>query len=148
MIRIAALERADQLARVAAGVFDNEVRPDYLTAFIEQPSNAMFIAVDDGVVVGMASGFVYGHPDKPLQMFINEVGVSEDYRRKGIGRQLVQALLNEAKSRGCTDAWLGTELMNESGNACFSSVPNVEPAEAFYLYEWDLTASGTKNTSS
>jgi aminoglycoside 6'-N-acetyltransferase I len=86
----------------------------------------------------MASAVEYFHPDKSPQLWINEVGVAPTHRRRGIGRALVLELVAEAESRGCICAWLGTDSDNESGKACFSSIPGVSAPQAFLLYEWDL----------
>lgn len=56
----------------------------------------------------MASGIVYVHPDKPLQLFVqlfvNEVGVAGHAQGRGIGKRLVQALLERGRELGCTEA--------------------------------------------
>jgi len=127
-----------QLKNAAADVFDHKVRSQYLTAFLDDPRHLLCFATDDETVVGMASAFEYFHPDKPPQLFVNEVGVAPAYRRQGIGRTLVEALLATAKERGCAYAWLGTEVDNVSGQACFSSVPGASAPEKFLLYEWEL----------
>ncbi len=98
----------------------------------------MVVAVHAGVVVGMASAFEYFHPDKPSQMFVNEVGVTPAHQRRGIGCKLVEALLATARMRGCVFAWLGTSPDNIPGQACFASVPGVAKPQTFLLYEWDL----------
>jgi ribosomal protein S18 acetylase RimI-like enzyme len=131
---------AGLLATIAPDVFDHSIRADSLAAFLGDPRHVMFLAEEDGVVIGMGSGLDYFHPDKPPHFFINEVGVSPLHQRRGIGRALVEALLDEARRRGCTFAWLGTDLTNVGGNACFSKVPGVEPAQPFNLYEWDWEA--------
>jgi len=128
---------ASLLDRLDPDVFDHPIRADSLEAFLADPRHVMFLAVERGVVIGMASGFEYFHPDKPPHFFINEVGVSSAHQRRGIGRSLVEALLAEARRRGCSFAWLGTERDNVGGNACFGSVPGVAPAQPFNLYEWD-----------
>ncbi len=99
----------------------------------------MFLAEVQGKVVGMCSAFIYIHPDKPWQMFINEVGVDEGYRRKGIGRKLLDAMVNLARERGYAYAWLGTASDNVEGQALFGSAsdPDDNP-QSFLLYEWDL----------
>ena len=131
-------ENASLLANLAPEVFDEQIDPDYLDAFLGDARHVMFLAIDEGTVVGMASAVEYFHPDKAAQLWINEVGVATSHRRQGIGRRLVGALIMEAEERGCTYAWLGTETGNESGKACFGSVPDVEDPQAFLLYEWDL----------
>jgi ribosomal protein S18 acetylase RimI-like enzyme len=126
------------LQHIAADVFDDEIIPAQLEAFLADPRHLMILAVDDGTVVGMASAFEYVHPDKRPQLFINEVGVAPDYRMQGIGRRLVESLVAQAKDRGCNYAWLGTDADNVAGQACFGSVAGVKEPQPFLLYEWDI----------
>jgi ribosomal protein S18 acetylase RimI-like enzyme len=129
---------AELLKDIAPEVFDHEINPQYLEAFLGDPRHIMYLAVDSRVVVGMASAVEYFHPDKPPQLWINEVGVALNYRKRGIGRQLVQKLVASAKDRGCVYAWLGTSTDNIAAQACFSSVPKVKASQPFLLYEWEL----------
>lgn len=131
-------DNADLLTNVAADVFDHEIDPEYLSAFVDDPRHVMFLAVDDATVVGMASGVEYFHPDKPVQLWINEVGVAPSHRNQGIGRGLVAALVTFAEERGCASAWLGTASDNIPGQKCFGSHPDVEDPQPFLLYEWGL----------
>lgn len=147
-IRELTAECKSLLDRIAPEVFDDDIIPEQLDAFLQDPRHRMFLAVDDGVVVGMASAFEYLHPDKHPQLFINEVGVAPSHRRQGIGRQLVEALINCAKERGCDYAWLGTDADNVSGNACFASVPGAGKPQPFMLYEWGLVESGDEGSGS
>ena len=126
------------LDRLAPGGFANAIDPVQLARFIGDPRHVMLVAIEDGVVVGMASAVEYFHPDKPPQMWINEVGVSPAWQRHGIGRALIAALVEAARQRGCAYAWLGTDSDNTAAQACFRSVPDVEPPQPFLLYEWDL----------
>jgi ribosomal protein S18 acetylase RimI-like enzyme len=129
---------AELLKDIAPDVFDYVVNQQYLAAFISDPRHIMYIAVDNKVVVGIASAVEYFHPDKPPQLWINEVGVALSHRNRGIGRQLVQALVTSAKDSGCIYAWLGTNTDNFAAQACFGSVPGVETPQPFLLYEWEL----------
>ena len=129
---------AELLKDIAPEVFDYEINPQYLKAFLGDPCHIMYLAIDNKVVVGMASAVEYFHPDKPPQLWINEVGVALSHRKRGIGRQLVQKLVETAKDRGCVYAWLGTDTDNVAAQACFSSVPEGEPPQHFLLYEWEL----------
>jgi ribosomal protein S18 acetylase RimI-like enzyme len=129
---------ATLLDNIAPDVFDNAIDPRSLAAFLADPRHVMVVAVQDGVVVGMATAFEYVHPDKPPQMFVNEVGVTPAHQSRGIGRKLVEALLDTARARGCTFAWLGTATDNTAAQACFASVPGAAKPQTFLLYEWDL----------
>jgi GNAT superfamily N-acetyltransferase len=88
-------------------VFDNKVQPELLRAFLDNPSNHLVVAVAEGQAIGMASGISYVHPEKPLALFINEVGVSGRFRRQGIGSRLVRRLIERGEELGCSEAWVG-----------------------------------------
>lgn len=131
-------DNSEFLTSIAPDVFDNEINPEYLASFLGDPRHVMFIATDGPTIVGMASGVEYFHPDKPPQLWINEVGVASTHRSQGIGRCLVEALINFAKERRCSYAWLGTGADNMAGQRCFGSHPEVEEPQPFLLYEWEL----------
>ncbi len=135
-IRLVSSGNKEILDRIAPDVFDNPIDPPQFHAFLDDKRHIMFVAVDKGTVVGMASAVEYFHPDKNPQLWINEIGVASTHRMLGIGRGLVEAPLKEAKARGCVSAWLGTDIDNEPAQACFGSVPEGEPPQPFLLYEW------------
>ena len=131
-------DNANVLDNVAPDVFDHAIIPVQLAAFLDDPRHLLLVALNDGTVVGMATGVEYFHPDKPPQLFINEVGVTPKMQRQGIGRRLVTALLNAGKERGCSYAWVGTETDNEIAKACYAGVPGASEDDPFVLYEWEL----------
>lgn len=139
-VRLEFLDRdnAEYLQNIGADVFDHAIEPRYLDAFLDDPRHVMVIAIDDELVVGMASAVEYFHPDKPPQLWINEVGVASSHRNLHIGRKLTGALVNYAEEHGCVFAWLGTDTDNFTAQRCFASVPEVEAPQTFLLYEWDL----------
>ena len=126
------------LRSVAEGVFDGPVDPRLTAEFLSDPRHHLAVAVEDGVVVGMASGVTYVHPDKPAQLFVNEVGVAPSHRRRGIARRLTEALFEHARALGCTEAWLGTEVDNVAARRLYESAGGTETAEPFVLYEFPL----------
>jgi len=60
------------------------VQQRFLEAFLNDARHVMFVAVESGQVVGMGSAVEYFHPDKPPQLWINEVGVAPAFQRRGI----------------------------------------------------------------
>jgi len=131
-------ENAELLRHIAPNVFDFPIDPLQLQAFLDDSRHTMMIAVVDDTVVGMASAVEYFHPDKQPQMWVNEIGVTPEHQRQGLGRRLLEALLQIASDRGCVVAWLGTDVDNKAAQACFQSVAGVEPPQSFLLYEWHL----------
>ncbi|TVR97204.1 MAG: GNAT family N-acetyltransferase [Trueperaceae bacterium] len=137
-VRIVTAADAAVLDRLADDVFDHPVQPALLAAFLANPSNLLAVALSDEVVVGMASGIAYVHPDKPLQLFVNEVGVSARFHRRGIGTRLLRALLEHARALGCTEAWVVTEDENRAARALYGSIGGVEQAERAAVFEFAL----------
>jgi len=124
------------LDHVDEDVFDHEVRPELLQAFLANPANLLIVAVAEGQVVGMASGLCYVHPDKPLTLFIEEVGVAGRYQRQGLGRRLVTELLEQGRARGCHEAWVATEVGNEAARALYTALGGVPDEEPAVVYEF------------
>jgi aminoglycoside 6'-N-acetyltransferase I len=124
------------LDRVADDVFDAPVDPRWARAFLADPRHHMVVALDDGVVVGMASAIDYVHPDKAPQLWINEIGVASSHRRRGIGLRLLNTLLAHGRALGCTEAWLGTERENTPARRLYERAGS-EP-EPFVLYSFPL----------
>ena len=139
-IEIKKLEIGDEavLANVAPGVFDEAVRPDLVKRFLATPNYRIFVALDGDLVVGMCTGFTHFHPDKDEEFFVNELGVDDGYRRRGIAERLLRAMLAEAKAMGCPNAWLGTEEVNTPALALYRKVmtgEDTEEAMSIFTYE-------------
>lgn len=117
------------LDNVAPGVFDEPIRPDLARRFLETSNYRIFVALDGDLVVGMVTGFTHFHPDKDEEFFVNELGVDDAYRRRGIGEQLLRTILAEARAMGCPDAWLGTEHTNAEALALYRKVMTGEDTE-------------------
>ena len=125
----------EMLMAVEEGLFDDAPRHDQTAAFLNDPLHAMFVALD-GAVVGMASGQVMYHPDKPPAFFIAEVGVRDAYQRRGIARRLCQALSDHAKELGCEGIWVATEGDNEAARALYCALGARETKD-IVVYDWD-----------
>jgi ribosomal protein S18 acetylase RimI-like enzyme len=89
----------------------------------------------------MVTGFTHFHPDKDEEFFVNELGVDDEYRRRGIGEALLRAILAEAKAMGCPDAWLGTEQVNAPALALYRKVmTGRDTEEAMSIFTYELTS--------
>ena len=133
-IHLVTQANAALLDRVDDDVFDHPLQPALVRAFLANPSNLLAVAVEDDAVVGMASGIAYVHPDKPPQLFVNEVGVAGRCQRRGIATGLVKALLARGCELGCTEAWVATEEGNAAARALYASMRGKEDAERAVVY--------------
>ena len=135
-IRLLGRDDLRVLDRVAPDVFDHAVDPRWARAFLDDPRHHLVVALGDGVVVGMASALDYVHPDKPPQLWINEVGVAPSHQRRGIARALLAAMLAHGRTLGCTEAWLGTEEDNVPARRLYEQAGGAE--ERFVLYAFAI----------
>jgi aminoglycoside 6'-N-acetyltransferase I len=137
-VRLLSAPDVSVLDRVDPDVFDFPVQRDLAEQYLSTPGNLLAVATVSGVVVGMASAIAYVHPDKPRQLFINEVGVAKRIQGQGIGKRLMNALLEHARTSGCSEAWVATELNNKAARALYSSLGGVEDEEHAVVYTWQL----------
>ena len=124
-----------------AEVFDNRVDPPELAAFLADPGHMLVFATQAGRVVGFASGAILRHPDKPPSLFVNEVSVAEDMRRRGIATELCQRLLAEARGRRLRGIWLATEDHNTAARALYRGLEARETA-GIVVYDWEGAMDG------
>jgi RimJ/RimL family protein N-acetyltransferase len=142
-VRLVTAANRNLLDRVADGVFDHAVRREYLDAFLANPAQLLAVAVSDGAVVGMASGFVHGHPDKPVQLFVAEVGTAEAFRRRGVAVAVIDALLRRGRELGCREAWVATEAGNAPARGVYRAIGGVEDPDPAVVYTFALVADAT-----
>lgn len=126
---------APVLARVAPGVFDNEIDARWTAEFFADARHHLAVALDHGVVVGMASAMNYVHPDKGPELWVNEVGVAPSHQGQGIGKMLLRALFAHGRALGCSAAWLGAEESNVAARRLYGSVGGEEATMIYVTFD-------------
>jgi GNAT superfamily N-acetyltransferase len=136
------LDPADlPLLLAADAVFDDPVRPDMAARFLAHPDHHLFGAISDARLIGFVSAVTYLHPDKPVECWINEVGVHEDFHRQGIGRQLLLATLDHARALGCAGAWVLTNSGNRAARGLYAAcggdaTPAARHGDGVIMFSW------------
>ncbi len=125
-IRMLKPGEAAVLSNIAADVFDNEIDAALAKTFLADPRHHIAAALDQGLVVGFASAVDYVHPDKPRELWINEVGTASTHRGQGIGKKVMAALLNHGRALGCTVAWVLTDTDNTAARALYAAAGGKE----------------------
>jgi len=85
-------------------------------------------------IVGFVSALDYWHPDKPLELWINEVGVTSGWRRRGVGTRLMQATLDHARACGCFEAWVLTDRNNPAALAPYRKLGGVQSGTDLVMF--------------
>lgn len=130
------LEDGDQalLARVEAGVFDLDIDPSLADAFLRDPRHHLVAAIAENRIVGFVSALDYWHPDKPRELWINEVGVTSAWRNRGVGTELMEATLDHARALDCVEAWVLTDSENLPALALYRKLGGVQSGTDIVMF--------------
>jgi aminoglycoside 6'-N-acetyltransferase I len=138
IIRLLGLGDASVLDNVAPNVFDNAIDPRWTAEFLSDPRHHLAVAIDEGRVVGMASAIHNVHPDRAPHLWISEIAVAPPYQGQGIGRRLMERLLERGRELGCRAAEVGTERSNTAARRLYAAVGGVESPEDCVEFVIDL----------
>ena len=91
--------------------------PEIQLQELSDPETIFLIAESDGVPVGYAQLVLNSLDEsikgtKPLE--IRRIYASQEFLGMGIGKELMQAAISEARQRGCDCVWLGVWEQNQS----------------------------------
>jgi aminoglycoside 6'-N-acetyltransferase I len=125
-------ENRGLMAKIAEDVFDHDMAPDKLDAFLACPRHRLLVAVDGGEVVGHIRGVIHFQPDRTSDLYIDNLGVTPGRQREGIAAQLIAELVAWGKSEGCGHAWVATETDNEVAKAFYASQRFQHQTIAYY----------------
>jgi GNAT superfamily N-acetyltransferase len=146
-VRVLGPDDGAVLQQVAPDVFDFPVDGALTAEFLADPRHHLAVALDDGQVVAMASALHYVHPDKPAELWINEVAVAPTHHNRGIGRQVMLALLAHARALGCREAWVLTGFGNAAARRMYAAAGGIEDPEAPLMITFPLTDGGGPATA-
>lgn len=138
-IKILAENDLDLLMNAADDVFDNPVDENFAREFLGDPRHHIVVVVSEGVIVGFASAVHYIHPDKPPELWINEVGVASPHQGRGIGKAIMKGMLQLGSELGCKNAWVLTDRGNEPANRLYKSAGGNIGEEDTVMYEFNLS---------
>lgn len=125
---------------------DNEISPyevESLEVYLQRQDTVFVVAYniegDSKIFLGMASGRIEIKPyGKELWLYVDEVDVCVNQRKKGAGKAIMEKLLAIADEADCEEVWLGTEVDNDPANALYRSLDPDDVGEVVgYTYELD-----------
>ena len=90
--------------------------------FLSNPANFFFACIDNNKIIGYACGYELNRLDNAGNMlYIHGVGVHADYRRQGIGKQMITAIKQLCKLNGICRFYLYTHKINTAACALYDS---------------------------
>ena len=112
----------DVLNNYDEDIFDEKIDTYRLAAMLKERNNILLVAVNEGVVIGQVLGVIHRHPDKPTELYIDDLGVSEKFQRRGVATRLIEQLYIIGIDRGCEEVWVATEPENEPAIKFYESL--------------------------
>ena len=122
------------------GVEGVTVTPEYMCSFLADQRHYLIAALIDQLPVGFALGYQFPRVDggRPM-VFFYEIGVDAQYRRRGIGRALVEELKRQAQASGCCKMFVPTSAFNSAAMALYKAAGGVggaRPDAAAFEWYW------------
>jgi GNAT superfamily N-acetyltransferase len=124
-------------AAEAAALFDDPIDIGATGAFLADERHHLLIGYIGGQPAGFATAVELLHPDKPQpEMFLYELGVAEEYRRRGVATALMQRLVELCHERNCGEMFVLTDERNAAGAATYAKAGG-KPEAAGVMFTWD-----------
>jgi ribosomal protein S18 acetylase RimI-like enzyme len=122
------LSNGDEAAVLAiAHLFDEGAQLSATRRFLAERGHHLLVAYEQETAAGFVTGVEMTHPDKGTEMFLYELGVDEHFRNRGIGRALVVALADLARTSGCYGMWVLTDEDNAAAIRCYAAGGGSDP---------------------
>ena len=136
------LESGDKdVVLAGAGLFDEPPTVAWTEKFLSREGHHLLVAFgEDRTPIGFVSGVETTHPDKGTEMFLYELSVDPEHRKRGVGTALVEALADLSQRNGCYGMWVATEADNVAALATYRAAGAAIP-EAFVVLDWTFGRS-------
>ena len=93
--------------------FSNKFEQEINTKYLSDPNSITLVSVDNNTITGVASLHIINKLTRTLGL-IEDVAVNENYRGKGIGKKLVQKLIELASDKKCDKIVLNSSNKNSA----------------------------------
>lgn len=113
--------------------------------FLKNDANYLVACLDAERIIGFILGYRMQRYDGQNDMvYIHEVGVLEDYWRKGIGKRMMGFFLEMCRSEGISKVFLTTEKSNKPAVCLYESM-GAKPTHNDDIVYWFIPDRGVKN---
>lgn len=105
-----------------------------LQKIVKSKESELWTASENGVIVGMATLALVVKPGG-ITARVEDVVVLERERGKGLGRALIEKILERARAHGATMAQLNSRPSREAANALYQKIGfKIHETNSYYLH--------------
>ncbi len=134
--------RGDDLiaAQIAAELAGNKVSVEHTARFLADRSNFLIAAEAGGAPIGFLTAHRLSRfKDVRRKMFIYEVDVAEPWRGRGVGRRMIESILELSRAEGVDTAFVLTSKSNLAACALYANTGGLAVNRDDVLFEYALT---------
>lgn len=96
---------------------------DSFEEVLNSPNNFVFVAEDNGQIIGLAAFSVRNVIRYPKQIAeLDELFVSQEYRQKGVGKLLMQKVEEKAKELNCYRLYVESQYKHETAHKFYEQL--------------------------
>lgn len=108
---------------------------NHLQALLKRTDFIVFVAVTDGLVVGGITAYILQqyYAIMPLA-YIYDLAVENTYQRNGIGRRLMQAVIQYGKENGIEEVFVQAEAADEDALKFYKACSGVSQPVVHFTY--------------
>ncbi|HEX9988194.1 MAG TPA: GNAT family N-acetyltransferase [Chloroflexia bacterium] len=111
----------------------------HLKRALENTACYFIVCLLDSNPVGYLSAFGFPAIDNDCsQVYLYDIVVDEQHRRKGIGSRMIEELKGQCKQDGADHIWVGTSLDNEPAQKTFEGTGAERERETYIEYIYSL----------
>lgn len=117
-----------------------EVPPaeEALRSFLAEPRNVFIAAQVHGEQAGQAIGYILPRWDgNPPMLFLYTIDVLPVFRRRGVGRKLIEAFRRAGERAGCGKTFVLTSETNAPAMALYAGTGARRPHDDDVMFVWD-----------
>lgn len=123
---------------------DGIVTRSELTRALDDDRCYLYLVLNGDEPIGLLSAYRFPDVEAGGELvYLYDIEVHRDKRRQGVGKALVNELVNACERDGVTLIWAGTDTGNLPARKTFEATGATLEGDAYVEYEWELREKET-----